>query len=327
MTASLHRLEVALNPSAIAIAGASGAVTADLPSAQDLQLPRLAPASQQKRRDSVPGIAMVCNPVDMTGQSFSRSRLATEVLQTLLAGGVAEILLVYATGSLHGRIAPELIGIAAGADCLVVMIATYGTPETRHRLEAAEGEGTPVSAPLALKIPSPDIAHKTEVGGVRLNLQAEAVGPAARAMLTAVSAAVPQAELRGLQPMEQGVCEMIIGVTRAPVFGLALTVGLGGVMTGLLPDTAHRLLPVDAGMAREMLQELRMYRLMQGFRGKSAADVQAAAQAIACVSSAAMALGPARTELEINPLLARPQGQGAIALDALLRSTADETAP
>src|SRR6218665_1986110 len=72
---------------------------------------------------------------------------------------------------------------------------------------------------------------------------------------------------------------------------------------------------------------VRMYRLMQGFRGKPAAGVQAAAPAIACVPSAAMALGPALTGLEINPLPARPQGQGAIALDALLRATADETAP
>ncbi|ABM58158.1 hypothetical protein [Verminephrobacter eiseniae] len=72
---------------------------------------------------------------------------------------------------------------------------------------------------------------------------------------------------------------------------------------------------------------VRMYRLMQGFRGKPAADVQAAAPAIACVPSAAMALGPALTGLEINPLPARPQGQGVIALDALLRTTADETAP
>ncbi|OKO83051.1 acetate--CoA ligase family protein [Bradyrhizobium sp. AS23.2] len=391
------------------ISGAMGAVTADLLSAQGLQLPQLSRQSQQKLLDSVPGIAMVCNPVDMTGQLFSRNRLATEVLQTLLAENVADILLVFATGSLYERIAPELIEVAANTDCLVTVIATSGTPETRQRLEAAgipvfpdaarasealgtavrwvEGAagaerwsalrwanteqggaatelperldehqvkqlltkyGVPVgnaevvcdaaqaeaaaqrmSGPLAMKILSPDIAHKTEVGGVRLNLQADAVGPAAREMLASVSAAVPGAELRGLllQPMEHGVCELIIGVTRDPVFGLTMTVGLGGIMTELFQDVAHRLLPVDGVMAREMLQELRAYRILQGFRGKPAADVEAVVQAIAAVSSAAMALGPALVELEINPLLVKPQGQGAVALDALLLTTTDKATP
>ena len=387
------------------ISGAMGAVTADLLSAQDLQLPNLSEASQQKLLATVPGIAMVCNPVDMTGQLFSRSRLATEVLDILLADEVADILLVYATGSLFERIAPELIEASARTDSLVVVVATSGKPETRQALEdagipvfadaarASEALGTLVrwtesaarcehwgalraleqararedratfaplaarsdehqvkqwlaqfgvpvgaarvvrdaaearaaaeqtSAPHALKILSPDIAHKTEVGGVRLHLaDPAATGQAAQQMLADVARAAPDAELRGmlLQPMEQGVCELIIGVTRDPVFGLCMTVGLGGVMTELFQDVTHRLLPVDTAMAHEMLGELRAVRLLQGFRGKPAADVQAAAVAIAAVSRAAMACGDALAELEVNPLLVKAQGQGAVALDALL---------
>jgi acyl-CoA synthetase (NDP forming) len=392
------------------ISGAMGAVTADLLSAQGLELPILSQASQRKLFDTVPGIAMVCNPVDMTGQLFSRPRLATDVLQTLLEDDAADILLVFATGSLFERIAPELIEVAAGSQCLVAVIATSGTPETRQQLEDAgipvfpdaaracealgtavrcavngaraerwhalrqaetsssssrngglpvrgdehevkqwlAGFGVPVGhaevavdpeqaaaiarrmdTPVAMKILSPDIAHKTEVGGVRLNVQPGAAGEAAREMLEAVAAARPQAQLRGLliQPMEQGVGELIIGVTRDPVFGLAMTVGLGGVMTELFQDVAHRLLPVDESMAREMLHELRSARLLQGFRGRPIADVDAAARAITAVSHAAIAAGPALTELEINPLLVKPQGQGAVALDALLLTAADKTAP
>jgi len=385
------------------VSGAMGIVTADLLSAQGLDMPALSEAGQKRLLDAVPGISMVGNPVDMTGQLFSRARLATEVFDTLLTDKVADVLLVFATGSLYERIAPELIEAAARTDCLVVVVATSGTAQTRQKLEdagipvfpdaarASEALGTvirwvhgkegaerwnrlreaarrespnadaaplpvradehqlkqwlanfgvPVGAArvvrdaqsaeaaarempgmLALKILSPDIAHKTEVGGVCLNLDGPAAtAKAARDMLAAVKSAAPQAELRGmlLQPMEQGVCELIVGVTRDPVFGLVMTVGLGGVMTELFQDVSHRLLPVDAVMAREMLQELRSLPLMQGFRGKPVADVGAAIEAIVAVSDAAQALGSSLEELEINPLLVKPLGQGAIALDALV---------
>ncbi len=387
------------------ISGAMGAVTADLLSAQGLELPVLSQASQARLMEKVPGIAMVCNPVDMTGQLFSRPRLATEVLQTVLQDSAADVLLVYATGSLFERIAPELIEVAAGSSCLVAVVATSGTPETRQRLEAAgipvfpdaaracealgtaarhaeslrraghwhalreaedahqtrdgavplhadehqvkqwlHGFGVPVGkveaaadpgqaeaiaqrlgSPVAVKILSPDIAHKTEVGGVRLNVRPAEVRDAARDMLDSVAFAQPGARLRGLliQPMESGVGELIVGVTRDPVFGLVMTVGLGGIMTELFQDVAHRLLPVDEEMAREMLGELRSASLLQGFRGKPAADVAAAARAIAAVSRAAMAAGPTLNELEINPLLIKAQGQGAVALDALLLTTTE----
>jgi acyl-CoA synthetase (NDP forming) len=393
------------------ISGAMGVVTADLLSAQGLAMPALSQAAQQRLLDAVPGIAMVRNPVDMTGQLFSRARLATEVFDILLADEVADVLLVFATGSLYERIAPELIEASVRTDRLIVVVATSGTPETRSLLEAAgipvfpdaarasealatvvrwhqdqadaerwsrlreagrhearsahgaalppervdeyevkqwlAGFGVPVGqarvvrdateaeaaarempGELALKILSPDIAHKTEVGGVRLGLaHPSATAEAAREMLTAVRQAAPGAELRGmlLQPMESGVCELIIGVTRDPVFGPAMTVGLGGVMTELFQDVTHRLLPVDAAMAREMLQELRSFPLMQGFRGRPVADVDAAVAAIIAVSGAALALGSRLVELEINPLLVKSQGQGALALDALVVSTNDRT--
>ncbi|WYX33176.1 acetate--CoA ligase family protein (plasmid) [Achromobacter denitrificans] len=385
------------------ISGAMGALTADQLSAEGLELPVLPQAGQDRLLDIVPGIAMVCNPVDMTGQLFSKPRLATEILQTLLDSDLADVLLVFATGSLFERIAPELIEVATGSSCLVVMIATSGQPETHQRLEQAgiavfpdaaracealgsvvrragnaeraeywhelrqaamaaprpaapppaRGDeyevkqwlaqfGVPVGAAevaaspeqaeaiarrmgglSAMKILSPDVAHKTEVGGVRLNIRPEDAQAAARGIEEAARAAAPQAELRGLlvQPMESGVGELIVGVTRDPVFGLAMTVGLGGIMTEIFQDVAHRLLPVDETIALDMLQELRGAALLQGFRGRPKADVQAAARAIAAVSRAALACGPGLTDIEINPLLIKAEGQGAVALDALLLTT------
>ncbi|GLC91901.1 hypothetical protein Tamer19_13090 [Cupriavidus sp. TA19] len=193
--------------------------------------------------------------------------------------------------------------------------AVAATPADAAR--AAESLGFPV----AVKVLSPDIAHKTEVGGVQLGLRdAQQVQDAAAEVVAAAAHARPQARQRGVlvQQMASGVCELIVGVTRDPVFGPAMTVGLGGIFTEVFHDVAHRLLPVDRAMAREMLASLRGYRLMTGFRGKPPADIDAAADAIAALSDAAMALGDSLAELEVNPLLVREAGRGAVALDALV---------
>lgn len=200
-------------------------------------------------------------------------------------------------------------GVPVGAE------AAAATPEDAAR--AAEAIGFPV----AVKVLSPDIVHKTEVGGVRLGLaNAQQVREAAAEVAAAASQAVPQARQRGVlvQQMASGACELIVGVTRDPVFGLAMTVGLGGIFTEIFHDVQHRLLPVDRAMARDMLAGLRGYRLMTGFRGKPAADIGAAADAIAALSDAAMSLGDSLAEMEVNPLLVRAAGHGAVALDALV---------
>ncbi|AGW95044.1 MULTISPECIES: acetate--CoA ligase family protein [Cupriavidus] len=200
-------------------------------------------------------------------------------------------------------------GVPVGAE------AAAATPQ--EAAAAADAIGYPV----AVKVLSPDIAHKTEIGGVRLGLaDAAQVQAAAAEVVAAATRALPQARQRGVlvQKMAGGVCELIVGVTRDPVFGLAMTVGLGGIFTEIFHDVAHRLLPVDRDMAREMLASLRGYRLMTGFRGKPPADIDAAVAAIAGLSDAAMALGDGLAEMEVNPLLVREAGQGAVALDALV---------
>lgn len=157
---------------------------------------------------------------------------------------------------------------------------------------------------------------------MRLALANEAqVRAACEAIAASVAQHAPRAKVDGylVQPMVGGgVAELIAGVTHDPVFGPALTVGLGGVLTELYRDVSHRLLPVDAAMADDMLRSLKAWPLLDGFRGRPVADVAAAAAAIESLSRAALALGPQASEIEINPLLVRAVGEGAAALDALI---------
>ncbi len=186
-----------------------------------------------------------------------------------------------------------------------------------------------IGYPVVLKILSADILHKTEVGGVRLHLADEAqLRQACDAMLESIARQAPEARIDGflVQPMATGgVAELIAGVTHDPVFGPALTVGLGGVLTEIYQDASHRLLPVDEGMVRDMLHELTAWPLLDGFRGRPIADVDACCQTIAALSDAQQALGHHVTDIEINPIQVRAQGHGAWGLDALVLFTPQET--
>jgi len=205
------------------------------------------------------------------------------------------------------------------------LLADFGVPGVAE-IAAADAETAVAAArslgyPVALKILSPDIAHKTEVGGVRLNLHDDvAVAQACAEVLAAARQHAPRARLDGVlvQRMSRGVAELIAGITHDPVFGAALTVGLGGELTELYGDVSHRLLPVDASMAEQMLRELKAWRLLDGFRNRPLADVPAATEAVAALARAAEALQAVAGEIEINPLLVRARGQGALALDALV---------
>ena len=208
------------------------------------------------------------------------------------------------------------------------LLARYGVPFLPETVAAdadqAARAADALGYPVVLKILSADIAHKTEAGGVVLNIRDETALRAASAdMLETVGRRCPDARIDGLlvQPMAApGVAELIVGITHDPVFGAALTVGLGGILTELYRDVSHRLLPVDASMAADMLRELKVWPLLDGFRGRPVADVASACTAIAALCNAATALGPMATEIEINPL--QVGSTGALALDALvLRAT------
>lgn len=205
------------------------------------------------------------------------------------------------------------------------LLQSHGVPSVAEQVattaEQAVQAAQTLGYPVVLKILSVDIAHKTEAGGVRLHLaNAQAVRAAFDEVMASARRYAPEARIEGvlLQKMEAGVAELILGATRDPVFGMTLTVGLGGVLTELYKDVSHRVLPVDERMAREMLEELKSFPLLTGFRGRPLGDVQAACAAIAGFSNAVLALQEQVDEVEINPLLVKAQGQGACMLDALV---------
>lgn len=190
-----------------------------------------------------------------------------------------------------------------------------GVPESRIAALAAVGPAAmEIGFPVAVKALTAAIAHKTEAGAVRLNLAtAAAADAAARAM----------AHLSGqflVERMHTGaVAELLIGVTREPQFGLTLTIGAGGVLVELLGDAASLLLPVTRGDAARALASLRVSRLLRGYRGRPAGDVDAALDAVMAIARYAQAHWNTLAELDVNPLLVLPQGEGAVAVDALIR--------
>jgi acetyltransferase len=223
------------------------------------------------------------------------------------------------------RLAPAL-GLARVAGRLGLLeaaplLAAYGIAVVPARLATTPAEAAAITralgGPVALKIVSPDITHKTDVGGVVLDVASpEAAAETAARMLEAVARRQPGARLDGVlvQAMAGGpAAELLLGLVRDPQFGPLVVVGFGGIFVEVLDDTATRLAPVDAGEARAMLDELRMAPALRGARGRPAADLDALAGVVSRFSRIAVD-APDLLELEINPLLAGPGG--ARALDA-----------
>lgn len=187
----------------------------------------------------------------------------------------------------------------------------------RTREEARRAART-MGGAVVLKIASPDIAHKSDIGGVALNLLGdEAVGAAYDRIVAAARSAKPDAAIEGVlvTPMRERGLELLVGCSRDPQWGLILAVGLGGVWVEVLQDVSLRILPVGENEIRRMLTELRGAKLLEGQRGVPAADLGAIATAVAAIGRAALASGPALEALDVNPLWVR--GDQVEALDAL----------
>jgi len=179
-----------------------------------------------------------------------------------------------------------------------------------------------VGYPVVVKVLSRDIAHKTEVGGVALELADRASVEAAFAKVVAAARhARPDARIEGavIQSQVTDGVPIILGVTTDPTFGPVMTVGLGGIATELLQDVSLRLLPVDRATARAMLDELKTAPLLRGYRGAVVADEGALLDTMERVSELALSLRGRWSEIEMNPVLVRPQGKGVAVVDALVR--------
>ena len=168
--------------------------------------------------------------------------------------------------------------------------------------------------PLALKAVSNQLAHKTEAGGVALNLCSAAEVQTTVAQLARLSNAFLLERMIG-----DAVAELLVGVVRDAQFGLVLVLGSGGVLAELLADLRRLLLPCSPDEIRQALLSLRMAPLLNGYRGRPEADLDAAIEAILSICAYALAQQGRLLELDVNPLLVRPQGLGAVAVDALIR--------
>ena len=206
-----------------------------------------------------------------------------------------------------------------------VVLAAYGIPlVANHRAgnpDQAASVAATIGFPVALKILSPDISHKSDVGGVSLNLgNADAVRRAATAMVERAKAARPDARLDGflVQPMASrpSAMELLVGLVEDPVFGPLVAFGQGGTTVEVMRDISLELPPLNALLARRLMARTRMWQLLQGYRGKPPANIEAIADVLIRIGQLA-ADHPEIRELDINPLLA--DAAGVIALDARLR--------
>lgn len=204
-------------------------------------------------------------------------------------------------------------------------LADAGVPVLAERLvqdaDAAARVATEIGYPVVLKIASPDLPHKTEAGGVVVGVSSEAeVRRAYAQMRDRVATKAPHAAIDGVivAPMAKGVAELILGSRIDPVFGPVVMVGIGGIFAEILQDSAVEMAPVSETQAMAMLRSLKAFAVLDGARGRPRADLDAAARAVAALSRFAAAHADTIAEIDINPLLLRVEGEGAVALDALL---------
>ncbi|MCC6535765.1 MAG: acetate--CoA ligase family protein [Burkholderiales bacterium] len=213
---------------------------------------------------------------------------------------------------------------ALGEGASKQVLARYGIPVVRSRLFAENEIDTlrdpRLTYPLAVKIESPDIAHKTEAGAIRLNVTDLAgLRSAARVVVAAARAYRPDARIDGVlvQEMASGT-EVILGAVDDPYFGPTVMFGLGGVLTELLHDVTHRFAPFDLAVAHDMVNEIKGAALLRGYRGARALDVAALAEVLVRLSLLIADHAARIKEIDVNPLFVRPAGEGVVAADALV---------
>jgi acyl-CoA synthetase (NDP forming) len=205
------------------------------------------------------------------------------------------------------------------------LLASYGIPVTRQNLARNENEAASMAEqigyPVVLKVDSPDIPHKTEAGALMLNLNSEAeVRKAYTTVLQNAGQYKPAARINGVLVQEmlpEGI-EVIIGMTKDPVFGPTIMFGLGGIFVEVLKDVSFRVAPLSRGDAMDMIKEIKGYPLLKGVRGKQPADVDALVDVIMKVSAMVTVLENHIEELDINPLVVYPEKMGVRAADAMI---------
>jgi len=205
------------------------------------------------------------------------------------------------------------------------ILAEYGIPVAVESLatsaEEAVATANKIGYPVVLKIESPEIAHKTDAGAVEINLNADAEVRTAFSRITSNAKAYnPTAQINGVlvQEMVQGSREMIIGMTQDPQWGPTIVFGLGGIFVEVLKDIAMRVAPLSRLDVEEMLHELKGAKILHGFRGQPAADVDIVVEIVLRFSQLCLDLKDDIEEIDINPLLVFDHGKGAKVVDCLI---------
>ena len=188
-------------------------------------------------------------------------------------------------------------------------------PSVALQANAAKVPTLPFPYPVAVKALSAEIAHKSDVGGVILNVRDDA------ALLAAIKQIMQAAKVPRVlvQPMTTGLGEVLIGYRVDPDVGPLVMVAAGGVLAEIYRDRSLRLAPVDLATAHEMVGEVAALKALAGYRGKPKGDLDALANALVALSKLAVLGDPAVAEAEVNPLMVRAKGQGVVAVDALVK--------
>ena len=206
------------------------------------------------------------------------------------------------------------------------VLADYGIPVTREALAATADQAVELAGqigyPVVMKIVSPLIPHKTEAGGVKVGVRdAQAVREAFADIVANAGRYSPGAPIDGvlIQAMVSGGTEVILGVTQDPLFGPAILFGLGGIFAEVMKDVCFRIAPITRSEAMAMIRSIRAFPILDGARGRPKADLDALADALVRLAALAVDLKDSIAEIDINPLIVLPAGQGVVAVDALFK--------
>ncbi|HDI85831.1 MAG TPA: acetyl-CoA synthetase [Candidatus Korarchaeota archaeon] len=194
------------------------------------------------------------------------------------------------------------------------LIADYGIPVTRVKVAKTEDEAVQfareIGLPVVLKIVSPDVLHKSDVGGVKVNLKTEEeVRRAYREIIESVKSKVPNARIVGvlIQEFAPAGVEVIIGLIKDPQFGPTVMFGLGGVFVEVFRDVSFRVAPLTERDAEEMISEIKGRKLLEGYRGMEPVDKKALVDALVKVGQIGVE-NPEIKEMDLNPVMAYPSG-------------------
>jgi len=205
------------------------------------------------------------------------------------------------------------------------LLSLYDIPITKEDVATSEEHALKIvkeiGYPVAMKIDSPDILHKTEAGGLKLNINDDdGLVKAYNEILDNCRKYDSKAKIGGvlIQEMVKGGTEVIVGVNNDPQFGPTIMFGLGGIFVEILKDVSLRVAPIAREDAMSMIQEIKGYKVLAGARGQAKADINAIADVLVKVSHMALELEDQVAELDINPLLVLPEGQGVRVADALV---------